>query len=160
MTRLPTTPGAAPAPLHYVRFQGTVRHPRGHFPGVFVLVNALAEEGRLTPDQERFRRIHNDWYDANYPNPSHTDPTVYDPALHPGAVAWFKSTAQHLITRVDGYLAILTAHGIPYRRLTTTSPGHVLYEDPYQVVVLPRPAATGQRTREHRFGRNPCPARR
>ena len=62
----------------YMRFQGTVRHPRGHFPGVFVLTNELAHQGRLTEDQHRFWRANNDWYDAHYPNPIHVDPEVYD----------------------------------------------------------------------------------
>ncbi|WP_404827310.1 MULTISPECIES: hypothetical protein [Streptomyces] len=111
-----------PAALHYVRFQSTTRHPHGHFPGVFALVNTLAKEGRLTPGQERFRRTNNDWYDANYPNPSDTDPTVYDRTLNPGAVAWFKSTSHDLIARVDGYLAILAAHHIPCHRLHSATP--------------------------------------
>lgn len=96
----------------FVRFQGVVRHPRGHFPGVFVLANELAAQGRLTDEQYRFWRAGNDWYDANYPNPTHVDPAVYDPRLHPGAVAWFKASARHLIERVDGYLELLAAHGV------------------------------------------------
>ncbi|MEU7184159.1 MULTISPECIES: hypothetical protein [Streptomyces] len=129
-----------PAALHYVRFQSTTRHPHGHFPGVFALVNTLAKEGRLTPGQERFRRTNNDWYDANYPNPSDTDPTVYDRTLNPGAVAWFKSTSHDLIARVDGYLAILAAHHIPCHRLhSATPPGRIVYEDTHQIVVTPHP---------------------
>lgn len=122
----------------FIRFEGTTRHPRGYFPGIFVLVNGLAQEGQLTAEQEAFRRRTNAWYDAAYPNPSHIDPTVYDPEAHPGAVAWFKSSATHLLSRVNGYLEILTAHGIPYRRVRAGDPGRVIYEDAYQVVVIPR----------------------
>ncbi|MCB5910812.1 hypothetical protein [Streptomyces pinistramenti] len=122
---------------HYVRFQSATRHRNGHFPGVFALVNNLAEEGRLTPAQEHFRRTHNDWYDANFLNPSTIDPDVYDRDLHPGAASWFKSTSPHLIARVDGYLAVLRAHRIPCHRLHSLTPGHVIYEDPDQVVVTP-----------------------
>lgn len=133
----------------FVRFQGVVRHPRGHFPGVFVLANELAAQGRLTDEQYRFWRAGNDWYDANYPNPTHVDPAVYDPRLHPGAVAWFKASARHLIERVDGYLELLAAHGVECHRLESPNPGRVLYEDAYQVVVAaeepgadaPRPGA-------------------
>ena len=46
----------------------------------------------------------NDWYDANFTNPSDVDPEVY---LRPDARAWFKVTSPHLIDRVTGYLAIL-----------------------------------------------------
>ncbi|WP_203181704.1 hypothetical protein [Streptomyces pratensis] len=125
----------------YVRFQGTERHPRGHFPGVFVLANELARQGRLTREQYRFWRANNDWYDANYPNPTDVDPDVYDREIHPGAVAWFKSSSLDLIGRVDGYLKILAAHGVDCRRLESSSPGRVIYEDAYQVVVMPHEEA-------------------
>ncbi|WP_395372853.1 hypothetical protein OHU45_36570 [Streptomyces tubercidicus] len=125
------------AAASYVRFQGTTRSPRGHFPGVFALANGLAREGKLSDEQYRFWRAGNDWYDANYPNPSHTDPSVYDPDLNPGAVAWFKATARHLIERVDGYLEILAAHEVACERVESTAPGRVVYEDEVQVVVVP-----------------------
>ncbi|MEU3917846.1 hypothetical protein [Streptomyces sp. NPDC029004] len=126
--------------VSYVRFQGTVRHQRGHFPGIFGLANGLAREGKLTEDQHRFWRTNNDWYDANYPNPSDTDPTVYDHHVHPGAVAWFKSSARELIKRADGYLEILAAHGVDCQRVESPNPGKIIYEDEYQVVVVPREA--------------------
>ncbi|MFT2016660.1 hypothetical protein ACMA1D_12565 [Streptomyces sp. 796.1] len=130
----------------FVRFQGTVRNARGAFPGIFVLVNGLAREGKLTAEQERFRRRTNDWYDAAYPNPAHVDPSVYDRELHPTAVAWFRGSARHLIGRVDGYLRILTAHGIGWERLTSADPGRVIYADAVQVVVVPPRAAAGRAT--------------
>jgi hypothetical protein len=122
----------------YIRFQGTTRSPRGHFPGVFALANGLARDGRLNDEQYRFWRAGNDWYDAHYANPSDVDPTVYDRELHPGAVAWFKATAVHLIERVPGYLELLTAHGVPCERIESADPGRIIYEDEDQVVVVPR----------------------
>ncbi|MEU4763965.1 hypothetical protein AB0H12_11960 [Actinosynnema sp. NPDC023794] len=122
----------------YVRFQGTVRHERGFFPGVFWLVNRLAREGVLTAEQERFRRENNDWFDAAYVTPSDVDPTVYDREVNPAAVAWFKASAHHLIERVDGYLEILAAHGVVCERVESGDPGRIVYEDEHQVVVVPR----------------------
>ncbi|GAA3460670.1 hypothetical protein ACFFSW_21015 [Saccharothrix longispora] len=123
----------------YLRFQGTERHERGFFPGIFMLVNGLAREGLLTDEQERFRRVANDWYDAAYVTPSHVDPTVFDREVNPGAVAWFKvDGARHLVERIDGYLEILTAHGIGWERVESSDPGRVVYEDEHQVVVVPR----------------------
>ncbi|MFJ5684392.1 hypothetical protein [Streptomyces sp. NPDC093099] len=136
--------------MTYVRFQGTVRGPRGHFPGVFALANGLARQGVLTDEQWSFWRAGNDWYDANYPDPSTIDPHVYDPELHPGAVAWFKTSAPaaELIGRVDGYLEILTAHGVECHMIRSTDPGKVVYEDEYQVVAVPhvpeRPRTTAR----------------
>ncbi|MFE2227666.1 hypothetical protein [Streptomyces kronopolitis] len=121
----------------YVRFQATRRSPRGHFPGVFALANGLARDGRLSEEQYRFWRAGNDWYDANYPNPSDTDPTVYDHELNPGAVAWFKTSAVRLIERVDGYLILLAAHDVGCVRVESADPGKIIYEDAEQVVVVP-----------------------
>jgi hypothetical protein len=118
----------------YVRFQAALPNRRGRFVGVFGLVNGLAFEGRLTPEQQVFRRMSNDWYDANFTNPSTVDPDVY---RQPGAVAWFKASAVHLIDRVPGYLLVLDAHGVPWRRLESDDPGRVIYEDADQVVVVP-----------------------
>lgn len=122
----------------YVRFQGTEPHAsQGHYPGIFFLVNGLAKAGRLTPEQERFRRTHNAWYDAAYLNPSLVDPAVYDRGRNPGAVAWFKRTSTELLARVPGYLAILDAHRVGHERLSCDDPGQVVYEDEHQVVVIP-----------------------
>ncbi|MFB7357588.1 hypothetical protein [Streptomyces gardneri] len=121
----------------FVRFQGTVRGPRGNFPGIFALANGLAREGRLSGDEYTFWRTNNDWYDANYPDPSSTDPHVYDHELHPGAAAWFKTTAVHLVDRVAGYLDLLAAHGVACERVESSAPGRIIYEDDVQVVVVP-----------------------
>ncbi|MFG2095708.1 hypothetical protein [Streptomyces sp. NPDC048612] len=121
----------------YVRFQALTRSQRGHFPGVFALANGLARKGKLTDEQFRFWRAGNDWYDANYPNPTDVDPSVYDHSLNPGAVAWFKASAVHLIERVDGYLEILAAHEVACERVESTAPGRIVYEDEVQVVVVP-----------------------
>ncbi|GAA1505917.1 hypothetical protein GCM10009730_06580 [Streptomyces albidochromogenes] len=124
-------------PTAYVRFQGTVPRARGNFPGVFGLVNGLARDGRLSAEQERFRRANNDWYDAVCTDPSTVDPTVYDACVNPGAAAWFKPTAVELIARVGGCLEILAAHGVECRRVRSTDPGRVVYEDVHQIVVVP-----------------------
>jgi hypothetical protein len=124
--------------LRYVRYQSAEPNARGIFPGVFMLVNVLGKGGQLTAEQESFRRRSNDWYDAAYPDPMTVDSTVYDRAINPGAAAWFKVRSAHLVDRVAGYLAILDAHGVEWRRLESDDPGRVIYEDVDQVVVVPR----------------------
>ncbi|MER6825649.1 hypothetical protein ABT352_06650 [Streptosporangium sp. NPDC000563] len=121
----------------YLRFQGTARDRQGRLPGVFGLVNSLASGGKLTAEQERFRRTNNDWYDANFTNPSDVDPTVYDHTLNPGAAAWFKSSAHPLIERVAGYMEILAAHGVDCEAVYSSDPGKIIYEDDHQIVVIP-----------------------
>ncbi|MEW2636045.1 hypothetical protein AB0903_31495 [Streptomyces sp. NPDC048389] len=123
--------------VHYVRFQSPHRNRRGHFTGVFGLINSLAREGKLTAEQEAFRRSNNSWYNAAYTDPSTVDPTVYDHEINPGAAAWFKPSATHLLERVPGYLQVLTAHGVECQLLRSADPGRVIYEDDVQVVVVP-----------------------
>ncbi|MGW7660368.1 hypothetical protein [Streptomyces sp. NPDC054756] len=123
--------------VQYVRFQSPHRNGRGHFTGLFGLVNNLAREGRLSEEQEDFRRRNNRWYDAAYTDPSTVDPGVYDDAVNPGAAAWFKPSATHLLSRVPGYLEILAAHGVECRLLRSADPGRVVYEDDVQIVVVP-----------------------
>jgi hypothetical protein len=122
----------------FVRFQSSTADSAGRFIGVFGLVNSLAKRGQLTVEQEEFRRTANSWYDSACPNPAATNAAVYDASIHPHAQAWFKSTALHLLERVDGYLEVLAYHGVECLRLEShCAPGRVIYEDSYQVVVTP-----------------------
>ncbi|MFF9428446.1 hypothetical protein [Streptomyces sp. NPDC014746] len=121
----------------YVRFQAPHRNSKGHFTGVFGLVNNLARDGRLSDEQESFRRSNNSWYDAAYTDPSTVDPQVYDGTVNPGAAAWFKSSATHLIARVSGYLEVLSAHGVECQTVRSADPGRIVYEDDVQIVVVP-----------------------
>lgn len=123
--------------VEYMRFQSPHRNSRGQFTGVFGLVNNLAREGRLSEEREAFRRRGNRWFDAAYTDPSTVDPSVYDDTVNPGAAAWFKPSATHLLARVPGYLEILSAHGVECRLLRSADPGRVVYEDDVQIVVVP-----------------------
>ncbi|MEU5216554.1 hypothetical protein AB0G79_10195 [Streptomyces sp. NPDC020807] len=143
-----TTDRVSEAVVHYVRSQSPHRNARGVFTGVFGLVNNLAREGRLSDEQESFRRSNNSWYDAAYPDPSLVAPHVYDDAVNPGAAAWFKPSATHLLARVPGYLEILTAHGVAYESLRSADPGRIIYEDEVQVVVVPHGESTTRGPRE------------
>jgi len=89
----------------------------------------------------------NDWYNAAYPCPSATQPTVYDRQLNPGATAWFKASAAHLLARIPRYLEILSAHGVACVRVESGDPGRVLYEDAVQVIVVPRITRSSGRER-------------
>ncbi|MGW4238742.1 hypothetical protein ACWEJP_18240 [Streptomyces sp. NPDC004749] len=123
--------------VQYVRFQSPDRNSRGYFTGIFGLVNNLGRAGRLSDEQESFRRRNNSWYEAAYTDPSTIDPSVYDDEINPGAAAWFKPSAIHLLARIPGYLEILSAHGIDCRVLRSADPGRVIYEDDVQIVVTP-----------------------
>lgn len=121
----------------YSRYQSPLPNESGRHIGIFGLVNTLAKQGKLTPEQEAFRRTNNDWYDAAYRNPSLVDPAVYDREVNPLAAAWFKPSAVHLFDRIPGYLEILAAHAIPCHLVTSNDPGRIIYEDADQIVVVP-----------------------
>jgi hypothetical protein len=104
---------------------------------VFGLVNGLWAAGQLSAGEVRFRREGNDWFSENLTNPSDVDAGVYDRARHPDAASWFKASAMSMIERVEGYLAILDAHGVEWERLDSAAPGHIVYDDAEQVVVVP-----------------------
>lgn len=59
-------------------------------------------------------------------------------AVNPGAAAWFRDSAGHLIERVAGYLLVLDAHGVRHERRESADPGRIVYQDEYQVVAVPR----------------------
>ncbi|RFU87464.1 hypothetical protein DY218_06485 [Streptomyces triticagri] len=61
----------------------------------------------------------------------------FDQAVNPGAAAWFKPSATHLLERNPGYLDILAAHEVPCHQVHSPDPGRVVYEDEVQVVVVP-----------------------
>jgi len=122
----------------FVRYRSPVPDHRGRLVGVFALVNALGQSGRLSPEDETFRQTTNAWYDAAYANPAALDPTIYDRTVHPLAAAWFKGAAQHLLAPLLGHLDILDRHGVAWERVEAEDPGCVIYEDDVQVVVVPR----------------------
>jgi hypothetical protein len=118
------------ATTEYVRFRSVYQGAQGYKVGVFGLVNVLGRHGMLTPDEERFRRESNAWYDAACPSPT----AHYQE--HPDAVAWFKDTAAELLERIPGYLAILDAHRIAWEQARTSAPGLIVYQDACQVLAI------------------------
>ncbi|UPK74565.1 hypothetical protein MU582_19325 [Nocardioidaceae bacterium SCSIO 66511] len=120
----------------FVRFQSPRQDRRGRFVGVFGLVNAAAKDGLLTVEQERVRRVNNDWFDAYYPDPTAVDATVYDHDINPRAAAWFKSSAVELIDRTERHLKLCRELAIECDRIESDDPGRIIYEDEHQVVVV------------------------
>lgn len=107
----------------FVRFQSPQVSERGIRVGVFGLVNLLGKHGHLTPEDEQLRRTRNRWFDDAYPDPSTVDPAVYEPAVNPGAVAWFKKdAAAHLIAATLEHCRSWTATASPGNGWSPTTP--------------------------------------
>ncbi|PQZ96348.1 hypothetical protein CQ018_03530 [Arthrobacter sp. MYb227] len=121
----------------FVRYQAHVPNRQGLHTGVFGLANGLAHGGKLNDEERTAWRAGNDWFNLAYPDPSDSNPSVYDPQVNPQAAAWFKDTATHLLERIEPYLEMLRRHDVQFVRLISEDPGRVIYEDAVQVVVVP-----------------------
>ena len=86
----------------------------------------------LSRDEAAWLATNNAWYEAAYPQP---DAAVFDRTVNPITECWFRSSATALLSRVDGYLALLDEHGVAWERIESDAPGRVVYEDAVQVVV-------------------------
>lgn len=124
-------------PPSYIRYQAPQANQRGINPGVFALANRLGRDGALSPLDHLWWVTTNAWCDEAYPDPARSDPTVYDRTVNPSAQAWFKSSAVHLLEKIEEYLHLVTRYGLACERLVSTSPGRIIYEDQVQVVVIP-----------------------
>jgi hypothetical protein len=121
----------------YVRFEGTSRNSRGAKPGVFALANGLAHSGKLSTDDYAWWRESNDWMNAAYADPTEIDGTLFNRSIHPTTECWFRADAEHLVTKVHGYLELLDRYGVGWIERQNANPGRILYEDEVQIVVVP-----------------------
>ena len=121
----------------FIRYQSIVPNRRGRFPGVFALVNGLATDSLLSPEDAAWVRSSNDRATAVYPDPTTVVADCYDPVVNPGAGSWFKSSARDLLDLTREYLELLDRYGVRWVELRTTTPGRITYEDDVQVVAVP-----------------------
>jgi hypothetical protein len=101
--------------VRYLRYESAAPNALGAHPGIFGLANGLARSGRLWAADGAWWGATHDWYDAAYRDPAIVDPTLFDKARHPWATCWFRASAEHLLCRVPGYLALLERYGIGWR---------------------------------------------
>jgi hypothetical protein len=126
-----------------VRFCLLARDPRSHAPeGVFQAAIELRDAGRLEPYEEEWLERDLGWLRAHLPSP----PCLRDEGNR-RAICWFKPTARDAIDRVRGMVALLEAHGLTVRMVTTKEPGSVIYEDAWQVAAKPRRRGAAARAR-------------
>jgi hypothetical protein len=114
-----------------------VPNRRGRFPGVFALVNGLALQSLLSPDDAEWVRSTNHRADLAYSDPTTVVADCYDPTVNPGARSWFRSSAADLLDLTREYLDLLDRYGVRWVELRTRTPGRITYEDEVQVVAVP-----------------------
>jgi len=117
----------------YQRLQATYRGRLGVGVGVFVAVDHLRRAGRLTAEQEALYLDIDDWFHEHLP-----EPDFYADGNSVGAVTWFKTPLPtEMQTRVEQLCAILATHEVALDVVHSDSPGVVIYEDDYQIGVIP-----------------------
>lgn len=125
--------------MEFVRFESPTPNGRGAHIGIFGLANGLAHRDLLSSQDREWLATSNAWRDTAYADPATVDATIFDKTVHPLATCWFKSTAEHLLVQVSGYLDLLDRYDVKWRERRATDPGRPIYEDQVQVVVLPYP---------------------
>ncbi len=119
--------------LEFVRLQATYRGRLGVEVGIFVAVDHLRRADRLTEDEEELYFDIDDWFEVNLPNPP-----FYADGNSVGAVTWFKySASSEMLKRLEPLCHILTKHGVEWVAAESSDPGTVMYEDDFQVGVIP-----------------------
>ncbi len=132
LTHVTTAPGEV-----YVRLQATYVGRLGVHVGIFVAVDHLRRADRLTLDEETLFFDVDDWFRAALPQPP-----FYDDGNSIGAVTWFKrSTAGHMLDRLARLQGILTKYCVEHTEVSSAVPGTIVYEDDFQVGVIPHQRA-------------------
>jgi hypothetical protein len=102
--------------------------------GVIVAADHLRRGGFLTPEQEQIYVDVDAYLQAELPNPP-----FYDDGNSIGAVTWFKNPAPaEMMARIERLRELLRAHGVVHDVVTSDDPGEIVYEDHFQIGVIPR----------------------
>lgn len=104
--------------------------------GLFIALDKLFNAGVLYQYEVDLREDFHNWFSENLLVPSVLSDKDRRPAT-PKALSWFRDTAKEHIRKMRAYSEILQAHEVPIKRVCTSRPGRVLYEDDFQVVAIP-----------------------
>jgi hypothetical protein len=100
--------------------------------GIFVAAYKLRDEGDIPTYAREELRSHLQWFNDHLPLPE----PLRD-RKNERAISWFKTQSQECISRVWSVVQILEENGIAITKITTEDPGHVIYEDDFQIVARP-----------------------
>lgn len=115
----------------FIRFVvGTDEEHDRHLTGLITEARLLRDRGGLDPHEISWLEETYAWFNSNLPCPP------FSPSNWPkDAVSWFRDDAGEPIRRMWEIAHLLNEHDVPVRMLRSASPGKVLYEDSYQIVV-------------------------
>jgi hypothetical protein len=117
----------------YLRFQADYVGRLGVEVGIFVAVDHLRRKNVLTPEEEELYFDIDDWFREHLP-----EPPFYADGNTIGAVTWFKRAAMGAMrARLEPLRDLLTVHDVRCDTVGASDPGKLIYEDKYQVGVIP-----------------------
>ncbi|MEV4216802.1 hypothetical protein [Nonomuraea sp. NPDC049725] len=118
----------------YLRLQADYVGRLGVEVGIFVAVDHLRRKNLLTPEEEGLYFDIDDWFREHLP-----EPPFYADGNSIGAITWFKSAPTGaMLARLEPLRDLLTVHGVRCDLVRASDPGELIYEDEYQVGVIPR----------------------
>jgi hypothetical protein len=100
--------------------------------GIFAACHHLRQSGHLTPDDDNLFKEVDTWFITHLPYPP-----FYEDGNRIRAVPWFKPAATHFIAAVAPLEQLLRRYDVPYDVVHSPDPGTIIYEDNFQIAVLP-----------------------
>ena len=117
----------------YVRFAVTQTDEDSGYPmGVFMATNELRDSRDTRPELAEHIRTLRRWFHENLPAPGDSGKDVAKEAI-----SWFKTDAGECIKRIWTLIHVLQDAGYVVKKITSTRPGKIVYEDEYQVAAIP-----------------------
>lgn len=108
----------------------------GRAKGVFMAMDILLESNVLYSHERELEEELYTWFKKHLKVPKvQSSKSGYH--AKPRSISWFKSSATEHIEKMREYAQILESHDLVVKQLTTKRPGHVVYEDEYQIAAIP-----------------------
>lgn len=108
----------------------------GCLEGVFQAAYRLRDEKRFDPaGANRFEALRQ-WFNLHLPVPGRFSLTRGRQS-HRQAICWFKPEATEHLGKISELALLLERGGIPVRKLRTSRPGYLVYEDQFQLAAVP-----------------------
>ncbi|MEV0613568.1 hypothetical protein AB0I81_09605 [Nonomuraea sp. NPDC050404] len=113
--------------------------------GIFAACHHLRRAGHLTPEDEKLFTEVDTWFITQMPYPP-----FYADGNTIRAVPWFKPNATLLVAALAPLENLLFRYGVAYDTVRSPDPGTIIYEDEFQIGVLPYSRRAGEILRNPR----------
>ncbi len=100
--------------------------------GIFQLATELREAPSLPGYAYNQLKYHQNWLNKHLKSPD-----ILDELEHHRAISWFKPAAKVPLSHIWGIKTILEEAGYHIEIVKTRNPGHIIYEDGWQIVAKP-----------------------